>query len=80
MGDEEYEDDGNYGSAATLDVEVLQSISKRVHYGSCHTFFIYLGCSHGNQPTQLKKVNIPQGNLSPNPSSCKTQLLSSPTS
>ena len=33
LGNEEYEDDGNYGSAATLDVEVLQSISKRVHYG-----------------------------------------------
>lgn len=33
IGDEEYEDDGNYGSAATLDVEVLQSVSKRVHYG-----------------------------------------------
>jgi len=33
VGDQEYEDDGNYGSAATLDVEVLQSISKRVHYG-----------------------------------------------
>ncbi|KAF8147302.1 chorismate mutase [Mycena galopus ATCC 62051] len=32
-GDEEFEDDGNYGSAATIDVEVLQSISKRVHYG-----------------------------------------------
>ena len=32
-GNEEFEDDGNYGSAATLDVEVLQSISKRVHYG-----------------------------------------------
>ncbi|KAJ7761513.1 chorismate mutase [Mycena maculata] len=32
-GYEEYEDDGNYGSAATIDVEVLQSISKRVHYG-----------------------------------------------
>jgi len=32
-GSEEFEDDGNYGSAATLDVEVLQSISKRVHYG-----------------------------------------------
>ncbi|KDR82810.1 hypothetical protein GALMADRAFT_220810 [Galerina marginata CBS 339.88] len=32
-GREEFEDDGNYGSAATLDVEVLQSISKRVHYG-----------------------------------------------
>ena len=33
-GDGEYEDDGNYGSAATLDVEILQAISKRVHYGT----------------------------------------------
>ncbi|KAJ3996921.1 chorismate mutase [Lentinula boryana] len=33
VGDEEHEDDGNYGSAATIDVEVLQAISKRVHYG-----------------------------------------------
>ncbi|KAK0464265.1 chorismate mutase [Desarmillaria tabescens] len=33
VGDEEYEDDGNYGSAATIDIEVLQAISKRVHYG-----------------------------------------------
>ncbi|KAJ3881708.1 chorismate mutase [Lentinula edodes] len=33
VGDEEYEDDGNYGSTATIDVEVLQAISKRVHYG-----------------------------------------------
>lgn len=33
IGDEEYEDDGNYGSSATIDVEVLQAISKRVHYG-----------------------------------------------
>lgn len=33
IGDDEYEDDGNYGSAATIDVEVLQAISKRVHYG-----------------------------------------------
>ncbi|KAH9969470.1 chorismate mutase [Russula dissimulans] len=32
-GDDEHEDDGNYGSAATVDVEVLQAISKRVHYG-----------------------------------------------
>lgn len=32
-GADEYEDDGNYGSAATIDVEVLQAISKRVHYG-----------------------------------------------
>lgn len=33
IGDEEFEDDGNYGSAATIDIEVLHSISKRVHYG-----------------------------------------------
>ncbi|KAG1715724.1 hypothetical protein ID866_1440 [Astraeus odoratus] len=32
-GDDEGEDDGNYGSAATIDVEILQAISKRVHYG-----------------------------------------------
>ncbi|KAL0961106.1 hypothetical protein HGRIS_006082 [Hohenbuehelia grisea] len=32
-GDAEFEDDGNYGSAATIDVEALQAISKRVHYG-----------------------------------------------
>ncbi|KAL1736604.1 chorismate mutase [Schizophyllum commune] len=28
-----YNDDGNHGSAATVDVELLQAISKRVHYG-----------------------------------------------
>ena len=33
-GDGEFEDDGNYGSAATIDVELLRSISKRVHYGN----------------------------------------------
>ncbi|EGN98216.1 hypothetical protein SERLA73DRAFT_91475 [Serpula lacrymans var. lacrymans S7.3] len=33
VGDDEFEDDGNYGSAATIDVEILQAISKRVHYG-----------------------------------------------
>ncbi|KAF4577210.1 chorismate mutase aro7 [Pleurotus pulmonarius] len=32
-GDAELNDDGNYGSAATIDIEVMQSISKRVHYG-----------------------------------------------
>lgn len=26
-------DDGNYGSAATLDVLCLQALSKRIHYG-----------------------------------------------
>ena len=26
-------DDGNYGSAATRDVEVLQALSRRIHYG-----------------------------------------------
>ena len=34
VGEEEYEDDGNYGSAAAIDLEVLQAISKRVHYGA----------------------------------------------
>ena len=29
-----YNDDGNHGSAATVDVELLQAISKRVHYGA----------------------------------------------
>ena len=32
-GDEVFDDDGNYGSAAIIDVEILQGISKRVHYG-----------------------------------------------
>ncbi|ETW81716.1 hypothetical protein HETIRDRAFT_318397 [Heterobasidion irregulare TC 32-1] len=31
--DPDPDDDGNHGSAATIDVEVLQAISKRVHYG-----------------------------------------------
>lgn len=35
VGEDEYEDDGNYGSAAAIDLEVLQAISKRVHYGAC---------------------------------------------
>lgn len=26
-------DDGNYGSAATRDVEVLQALSRRIHFG-----------------------------------------------
>lgn len=32
-GSGEYDDDGNYGSVATIDVQILQAISKRVHYG-----------------------------------------------
>jgi chorismate mutase len=28
-------DDGNYGSAATRDVEVLQALSRRIHFGAC---------------------------------------------
>lgn len=45
-GDGEYDDDGNYGSSATIDVEILQAISKRVHYGwflpfwSCWFFWL----------------------------------------
>lgn len=30
----EGEDDGNYGSSATRDVEALQAISRRIHYGA----------------------------------------------
>ncbi|KZV88921.1 chorismate mutase [Exidia glandulosa HHB12029] len=32
-GPDEFDDDGNYGSVATIDVQILQAISKRVHYG-----------------------------------------------
>lgn len=38
VGDDEH-DDGNYGSAATIDVEVLQAVSKRVHYGTFKLIF-----------------------------------------
>lgn len=40
IGDEEYEDDGNYGSSATIDIEVLQAVSKRVHYGIVPLVFL----------------------------------------
>lgn len=33
LSSEGLEDDGNYGSAATRDVEVLQALSRRIHYG-----------------------------------------------
>ncbi|WVQ63419.1 chorismate mutase [Kwoniella botswanensis] len=33
QGKEVLEDDGNYGSAATRDVEVLQALSRRIHFG-----------------------------------------------
>lgn len=32
-GDWDARDDGNYGSAATRDIEALQSLSRRIHYG-----------------------------------------------
>ena len=54
----EFEDDGNYGSAATLDVEVLQSISKRVHYGMSSHHNIS-GCRFKNSPRRLTPA--PQG-------------------
>jgi chorismate mutase len=47
-GQEEFEDDGNYGSAATIDVEVLQAISKRVHYGAFRGTFRFLEQSVDN--------------------------------
>lgn len=42
VGDEEFEDDGNYGSAAFVDLEVLQAVSKRVHYGE-GKFYLIIG-------------------------------------
>jgi chorismate mutase len=32
------DDDGNYGSAATRDVEVLQALSRRIHFGELFPF------------------------------------------
>jgi chorismate mutase len=51
VGKDDVEDDGNYGSAATLDVEVLQSISKRVHYGTpvFLTLFVFLQRFHSQE-------------------------------
>ncbi|WRT70794.1 chorismate mutase [Kwoniella shivajii] len=34
------EDDGNYGSAATRDVEVLQALSRRIHFGTSLHFYL----------------------------------------
>ncbi|TFY63897.1 hypothetical protein EVG20_g6139 [Dentipellis fragilis] len=50
-GDAEFEDDGNYGSSATIDVEILQAISKRVHYGACIRPHV--------QPTMLTAFGYP---------------------
>lgn len=33
-GGNEPADDGNYGSAATRDIEVLQALSRRIHFGT----------------------------------------------
>jgi chorismate mutase len=55
-GDDELEDDGNYGSAATVDVEVLQAISKRVHYGK------FVSESKFRQNPAAFIPNIQQGN------------------
>lgn len=30
---EDSRDDGNYGSSATRDVDVLQALSRRIHFG-----------------------------------------------
>lgn len=64
IGDGEYEDDGNYGSAATLDVEILQAISKRVHYGN-----------NSSSHFRAYRVNPIQANSCPSQNSEKIQLL-----
>ena len=72
VGEDEYEDDGNYGSSAAIDVEVLQAISKRVHYGTSSAA-PQVG-RDSERPASL------QANLSPSPSSSTTPRRSSPTS
>lgn len=62
-GDDEH-DDGNYGSAATIDVEVLQAVSKRVHYGTfepifCHPYFIHSLRATGKFVSESKFVSNP---------------------
>ncbi|WVR08689.1 chorismate mutase [Kwoniella sp. DSM 27419] len=40
------EDDGNYGSAATRDVEVLQALSRRIHFGMFVSESKFLSAPH----------------------------------
>ena len=72
--DGEADDDGNYGSAATADVEVLQTISKRVHYGAVPLIWIFIPYVL----VDLTEFDFPQANLSPSPSLLRTPLLSFP--
>jgi chorismate mutase len=53
-------DDGNYGSAATRDVEVLQAVSRRVHFGRSAVAC----CGNAPAPKQRRRL-IPSDLLSP---------------
>lgn len=41
---EDGRDDGNYGSSATRDVEVLQALSRRIHFGKSPRTLEFLSC------------------------------------
>ena len=67
-------DDGNYGSAATRDVECLQAISRRIHCGTAHP-------TDQLHDLQLTSHATPSQACScPSPSSCPRPRTSSPTS
>lgn len=74
-GDQEYEDDGNYGSAATIDVELLHAISKRVHYGAY--IKLDLTTRTDSRPVTDTLFLESQASSSQNPSSSQIQLPSS---
>ena len=46
-------DDGNYGSAATCDVNVVQALSKRIHYGK----FVAEAKLRGDREGYMKLIN-----------------------
>ncbi|UOH85168.1 chorismate mutase [Cryptococcus neoformans] len=49
-GKTESEDDGNYGSSATRDVEVLQALSRRIHFGMFVSESKFLAAPHNFIP------------------------------
>lgn len=63
-------DDENYGSAATRDVEVLQAISRRVHYGTL-TFLALLTLSQ----TTSTGMFVAESKFRSDPAACIPHIL-----
>ncbi|OWZ73348.1 chorismate mutase [Cryptococcus neoformans] len=57
-GKTESEDDGNYGSSATRDVEVLQALSRRIHFGMFVSESKFLAAPHNFIPHILASPPI----------------------